>query len=330
MGLPAMFHPAPCGRTAAVATCEITRDEGGKPWVQIEASGLLYLENGGRFLLISDETENHLPMVYSMNRRGEVTNTLAIQGIQRIDDMEAVCKGENGDIYISCSQSLNKKGHIPDDRKLLLRMENPGAILRVKNWVLLYDLLRDAIEGSKDDMLNRLIPYHKNRMDINIEGIFFKDGAIFLGLKAPQDAGQAIILKIPQINTVLQKNRIPEKGIALWRTLPLIDPVLKVSTGISDLCRYQDRLFILSYARIEKNSPLRKTGLKKFGCLWEYDFQRNRLSWIETFRNLQPEGIAVFSDSTSRGSVLLHIVCDGDGKTASTYFRRELKEEPPS
>jgi hypothetical protein len=89
------------------------------------------------------------------------------------------------------------------------------------------------------------------------------------------------------------------------------------------LCRYQDRLFILSYAGIEKNAPLRKTGLKKIGCLWEYDWRQGRLSWIETFRNLQPEGIAVCPDPESRGALILHIVCDGDGKAASKYFRRE-------
>ncbi|MFH0731134.1 MAG: hypothetical protein V2B19_32920 [Pseudomonadota bacterium] len=47
---------------------------------------------------------------------------------------------------------------------------------------------------------------------------------------------------------MLQHDRILEKGISVWRTFPLMDPVLKVPTGISDLYLYQDRLFILSYS----------------------------------------------------------------------------------
>ena len=325
MGLPVALFPTACERAAAIEARDITREAELQHLPEIEASGLLFLENSDRYLLISDETENRLPMVYLMNRSGHVADALVIQGLEQIDDMEAVCRGENGDIYLGCSQSLTKKGQIPDARKLFLRMEKSGATLRVKNQVFLYELLRDVIERSGDDALNRLIPSYNNRMDINIEGMLFKGGAIFLGLKAPKDADRAIIIKIPDINSVLQKKRIPDKGIVLWRSLKLMDPVWNVSTGISDLCRYQDRLFILSFAGIDKYSPLRKTGLKKIACLWEYDWRQDRLSWIETFRNLQPEGIAVCPDPQSQGALILHIVCDGEGKAASKYFRLVLK-----
>jgi len=166
--------------------------------------------------------------------------------------------------------------------------------------------------------LKWLIPDDTESPEINIEGIFFQDGDIFLGLKKPLNAGKAVILKIRDINRVLKENRIAENDLSVWQTLDLKDQTTGVPTAISDLCLYQNRLFILSYAKIEKDSALRDTGLKKLGNLWEYDLLQNSLKLLKTFQNMQPEGVVMMPDSKT-----LTIVFDGGGDKPSQFLNME-------
>jgi hypothetical protein len=305
--------------TSASEAADITKDKSLKDVPEIEASGIIYLENIDRYLVISDETEDKRPVLYLMNRNGHVKQAVMIQGLDKINDMEAVCKGDNGDIYISSSQSFNKKGKLSDHRKLFIRVERNGTEFYLKNKILLYDLLLDAIEQFNNTDLNWLIPDDTKSPDINIEGIFFQEGDIFLGLKKPLNAGKSVILKIRDINRVLKENRISENDLSVWQTLDLKDQTTGVPTAISDLCLYQNRLFILSYAKIEKDSPLRDTGLKKLGNLWEYDLKQNELKFLKTFQNMQPEGVVMMPDAKT-----LTIVFDNGGDKPSQFLNMEI------
>lgn len=299
-------------RIFASEPADIIKDKSLQNVPEIEASGLIFLEDLDRYLVISDETENKRPVLYLMNRLGHADQAVSIQGLEHINDMESVCKGDNGDIYIASSQSFNKKGKLSDKRKLFIRVERNGINFKLKNRILLYDLLEEATEKFTGNLWKQVF---SGSTAINIEGMFFKDGAIFLSFKKPLNEGKSVILKIRNINRVLEENRIRADDLSLWKSLDLKDPITGIPTAISDLCLHQDKLFILSYAKIEKDSPFRKKDLKKLGELWEYDMQQNQLTLLKTFRNMQPEGLAVLPDSET-----LTIVFDNGGDSPSEFI----------
>jgi hypothetical protein len=186
-----------------VERLDIIKSKSLKNIPEIEASGLLYLKGLNRYAVISDDTRDRRPVLYLMDLHGDVEQAAAISGLDEINDMEAVCKGENSDIYIACSQSPNKKGRISDSRKLFIRIERNGMNFHLKERIVLYDLLLEALVHSDDPELKWIRPADSRGLDIEIEGMFFHQGAVYLGLKKPLKENRAVILKIKNIHQVL-------------------------------------------------------------------------------------------------------------------------------
>jgi len=74
----------------------------------MEASGILYLPDLKKYLLVSDTTPGNRPILYLMDNTGQIEDELVIQGLDKIDDMEAIAEGEEETIYIVCSQDIHK------------------------------------------------------------------------------------------------------------------------------------------------------------------------------------------------------------------------------
>ena len=248
-----------------VELLDIIKSKSLKTIPEIEASGLLYLNDLNRYAVISDETQDRRPVLYLMDLHGDVEQAAAISGLDEINDMEAVCKGENSDIYITCSQSPNKKGRFSDSRKLFIRIERKGMNFHLKDRIFLYDLLLESLIHSNDPELKWIMPADSRGLDIEIEGMFFHQGAIFLGLKKPLIRNQAVILKIKNINQVLAENWIKSNAVTLWRTLNLKDRVTGVFSGISDLCLHQNRLWSPFLCKNKKRFPFKNIRVGKNG-----------------------------------------------------------------
>ncbi|MDY6861819.1 MAG: hypothetical protein SV062_02400 [Thermodesulfobacteriota bacterium] len=254
--------------------------------LNIEASGVIYLQDLKKYLVISDDTENKRPVLYLMDDKGNITEEVFIQGLKSIDDMEAITVNDDGDIYIACSQSYGKKEHIPDDRKLLIRINREGIILRLDKKVYLHDLLKDAAKRYKKTKWAKFITSGIKSFKMEIEGIFYSNGSMYFGFKRPFKGDKAVILRIDYIDKVLNENILEGKNVTLWREFDLKDKKSEVLTGISDLHFRKNRVFILSYDRITKDDIIVKSG-----NLWTYDIFENKLLLIKHFKNLKPEGI---------------------------------------
>ena len=111
---------------------------------EIEASGLIYLPDLNRFLLISDETKEMAPVLYLMDPDGVIRSKTRIRGLDTIDDMEAICADTFGNFFLACSQSRKKDGTRPDNRKILAKINRNGTDFEVLKRFYLADLLKGA------------------------------------------------------------------------------------------------------------------------------------------------------------------------------------------
>lgn len=259
--------------------------------VNIEASGLLYLKEIKKYILVSDTTRDNQAIFSVMDTNGNISKEIYLHDVKRIDDMEAITADNEGNIFVVCSQSCNTDGTLPEERKLLLRIKWDGSSFTLDKKVYLYDLLRGAAEKNKNVRWAQFITSGSNTLTINIEGMFYSDGTLHFGLKWPLKDGKAVILRIHNIHEVFDKGLLEGENIELWREFALQNTSNLLPKGISDLYLYRNKLYILSYGKIKVNSKR-----KMEGDLWVYDMLEGPLTHVKHFENLKPEGIAFNPD----------------------------------
>ncbi|MFC1584603.1 DUF3616 domain-containing protein [Fibrobacterota bacterium] len=271
---------------------ELTFEKGLKMPVGLEPSGLLYLDDLKKYLLVSDDTEEQRPLIYIMNSYGHIEKEILIRGLDRIDDMEGITQDRSGNIYIISSQSANKKGTVPAERRLLIKVKRTGYEFELERQVSLYDKLTNASTLYPQQDWAVYLSKALSDTSLDIEGLFCHNQHLYLGCKAPLKQGKAVILEIKQVRQFLSGEGIPPDGIGLWREMDLIDKALGVPSGISDLCWYNNNLYVLSYTGIKQDE-----AIKRIGNLWVYDLHTNGLQNITALEDLQPEGISFNSDN---------------------------------
>ncbi len=265
---------------------------------RFEPSAVLAQKREGRYVVASDDTgidrssTEGRPWLFAMNAEGAVSSDpIVIQGIDSIDDVEAMAVGDEGETYVLSSQSHGKRGTRSAARAALLRLRSDGEGFRVDGQVRLAELLDASPEHAA-----RLGLANGTR-DLDLEGMTFSRGALYVGVKAPLDAkGRAIIWKIgspaalfarsPDVAAVLRGAAIEKWATARvdveidGRTLP---------GGISELLfRDPDSLVIAS-------TPSNEEGAAA-GALWRADHARDggelAVHLVHRFPGLKPEGLS--------------------------------------
>ncbi len=274
---------------------------------EIEASGLIYLPDLHQFLLISDETQDKAPILYLMDSDGMVRDKAAVKGMEQMDDMEAICTDENGNIYIASSQTRKKKGEFPDSRKLFVQVQRNGTEFEAERQILLHELLMEAAKKAAGTDWAEWI----KSGEMEIEGMFWHQNALYLGFKNPLKNSKAVILRISEMEKVLQEKRIIPENVQIWRELDLPNETDGKAMCISDLYMRQDRLHVLCCGKNDRNKSIRT------GALRVYDAEGN-LIYTRYFKNLNPEGITFDPDRRN-----LVITFDEHGKHPSKMLRME-------
>ena len=254
---------------------------------RIEASGVLYLEDIDKYLLISDDTEKKKPFLFIMNRDGKIEKETAIAGVQKINDMEGIARGDDDFIYVLTSQSYNASKELPMERKLFLRVARNGATFTLKGSVQLSDVLLAAAQKQPDKPWARYLSKAVGDSTLDIEGVAFRKGNLFLGIKNPLIDECAVILNIGKADNLFGASTPTLPDIAIWRQWKLIDPATGAPAGISDLQFNSDVLYVLAVAETRINDS-KKTS----GALWKYRFGNKQPACIQQFSGLKPEGIA--------------------------------------
>ncbi len=274
---------------------------------EIEASGLIYLPDLNRFLLISDETKEMAPVLYLMDPDGVIRSKTRIRGLDTIDDMEAICPDTFGNIFLACSQSQKKDGTRPNNRKILAKINRNGTDFEVLKRFYLADLLKGAAGKNRAEKWARSM----DNGDIEIEGMFYHRRDLYLGFKKPLKEGQAVILRISEIEKALDENRIRPDQVEIWRELDLRSDDSDTGAGISDLLFHDNRLYVL----FKSGKKGGRTGMLRI-------FDGDGILMKEYgFGNLNPEGIAFYQDPMDATNRNLVITFDGGGKNPSKMLR---------
>lgn len=289
---------------------------------RFEPSGLLTRPSESRYLIVSDDTgydgnNEGAPWLFAMSPSGAVDpEPIPVSGVSAIDDLEAITAGDEGEVYVLSSQSYSRKGRRKPARTALLRLRSEGRGFRVDGEVHLAELLDAAPARAA------ALGLPEGTRALDIEGLSFHQGALYLGLKAPLDAhGNAMIWRIgapaaffraepsrPSIGKA-SLARLDEAELALWGRAR-VDVELsgqRTPGGISDLRFMPDGSLAVT------STPSTAEGAA--GALWRVDQPKSgELSprLLQRFPGFKPEGIA---PSLSPGKLM--IVFDAGSATPS-------------
>ncbi|WP_437952095.1 HlyD family efflux transporter periplasmic adaptor subunit [Sorangium sp. So ce296] len=196
---PAPAAPAPAAPQAAAAAAsqlpmKVPPTLAGRS--RLEPSGVLARPGESRYLIASDDTgherDEGAPWLFAMSAGGAVApDPVPVSGVDELSDVEGIAAGDAGEVYLLSSQSYSKKGKRKPARTALLRLRPEGGGFRVDGEIHLAELLdaapaRAAALGLPD-----------GTRALDIEGLAFWQGSLYLGLKAPLDPqGNAMIWRV--------------------------------------------------------------------------------------------------------------------------------------
>lgn len=251
---------------------------------EIEASAAFYLKDIDKYLLLSDDTPDNSPLVFIMDSTGRVIKETLISGLDKISDMESVADGENGTLYIASSLGAGKNGRVKESGKRLISVRRRGDSFSLIGRVDLYSLLKSsALKESESEWAGLILDgIAGNALDI--EGMFYRDSALFLGFKAPLLNGHSMIVKLSDIDNVI-KNKNKTCQVSLWQSVQLKGDNGHMQEGISGMLYLNDTIYLTG-------TPLKKTAGTRSGSLWKLDEKTGAVSRLTRFETYQPEGIA--------------------------------------
>jgi multidrug resistance efflux pump len=250
---------------------------------RLEPSGAIWLPTQARFLVVSDDTgfedrDEHAPWVFLSDSEGRFDPApWVIEGAPRTSDLESVTRLPGGELVLLSSQSRSRKGKRPGKRQRLIRARVGADRLYATRVLDLFDELSAAVGAEEFARLG-------GGPDLDIEGMAYHDGALLLGLKAPNDAeGGARIWRLGPVDALFD----PERGVKATR-LSLFGSV-RLPTGpkgelggISDLQVDGDHLILLSTLA---NGP-------DYGAAWRVPLKSlDAPSRLATWPGLKPEAV---------------------------------------
>ncbi|AUX26485.1 hypothetical protein SOCEGT47_070540 [Sorangium cellulosum] len=286
---------------------------------RFEPSGILARPGESRYLVVSDDTgqkrNEGVPWLFAMSASGAVDpEPVPVRGVEELNDIEGIAAGDAGEVYLLSSQSYSKKGKRKRERTALLRLRPEGQGFRVDGAIHLAEVLdaapaRAAALGLPD-----------GTRALDIEGLAFRQGALYLGLKAPLDPqGNAMIWRIESPGALFGEGSASPVKVAVARDKGAADEARRFDAarvslwararvdvelagrptpgGISDLVFMPDGALAIT------STPSTADG--DAGALWRVDRpEAGALSprLVQRFPELKPEGI---SPSLTPGKLMI-------------------------
>jgi hypothetical protein len=282
----------------------------------LEASGLLYLPDLRRLLVASDETPGKRAEAFLLDSALRVEKTVPIAGLERMDDMEAVAAGWGNSIYFLSSQSRTRKGKLPAERKLLAKAGRSGGALVLEGKLALADSLEALAKRSPDAPWSPWLLAALAEGTLDIEGLAWKDGDLYLGVKAPLRAGKALILRLAGADSLLGGKSAAGKSpapaaVSIWKEFALHDARTGTACGISELLMRGREIFLLSTGKPAAGGHA--------GSLWILKDGAEAPALIRDFGGERPEGLAFDAGGDS-----LYVAFDNGDRGPSKIGKLEI------
>ena len=242
--------------------------------LKIEASGAVFVEETGKFLVVSDETEKKQPLLFEVGKDGS-SKRIKIENLDKINDIESIAKESDNSYLVMSSMSYSKKGKLKAERRILASFTLTDGKAELKNSVDFYEILKnfaERSEGTAADFLKKGLV----EKSIDAEGIFVLGDSLFIAFKDPLFAGNGVIFEISDYKKIFSAGRISKDQIQVV----LIEDLPK-DRKISDIYMIsKDKFYFTASCENEK-------------CGGFFKFENGRSSLIKNFSELKPEGIAV-------------------------------------
>jgi hypothetical protein len=297
---PAAPAPAPKGQQDREPRAMVVPPKLQARTCNIEPSGIAWSAKLKRYLIVSDDTgrkdagTNHAPWLFALDEAGTLDpEPVPIQGIERLNDAEAITAGPHGSFYLITSHSPDKKGRTLPERRMLLHLDLHGRALRVLGRLD----LTEARDREGRGLLALAGLDENGRLDI--EALAYHEGALYVGLKSPLTKdGRAVILKLAVPAEAFRAGRIPAGALTRWAevTLRVPTPGGPVLQGLADLAFLPDGSLVLL-----GNSP-KGMAHDGGGAIWWLRRPGpgpHSPTLLHRYSGLAPEGVTVAADGSS-------------------------------
>jgi hypothetical protein len=283
----------------------------------LEASGILYLDDLDKFLVVDDETRKS-PSLYLVDSAGWIDAELPIGGLDDMADMEAITADSVGAIYVLSSQSHNKKGKLSKARTLLVKVGRQGRNLKLMSKVYLRDALDAAARANPGQEWASFLLQGLDEGTLDIEGMALDRDGLLLGFKAPLLKGKAVILMLRGLDGLMADPmpdaKVLPPALSLWRALDLKNPETGISCGIADMHKSGRNLYVLSTGTLKEKAGA--AAESHVGDLWAFDVESRKLQYRRGFGGKKVEGLSLHAPSQS-----FYVVVDNGGESPSQLLK---------
>lgn len=207
---------------------------------RFEPSGAIWLADLGRFLVVSDDTgtksrNDHAPWVFLVDDAGRVEpEPLVLEGIDTVNDLEAVTGLGDGRLLLVSSNAASRKGRRPASRQWLLEVRREGRRLVAGRRARLLPALLASYDPAQLAALGLSERADDGLPLLNVEGAAWRDGALYLGLKQPVGPEGAIIWRVDALERLLGTGRLEPGQVTLYGRADLRTPDGR-PRGVSEL-----------------------------------------------------------------------------------------------
>ncbi len=223
--------------------------------ISIEGSGLTWFSKEKKFFLVSDDLPHFknrvFPYIYSLTPNGLISYPpVRVISKDPFDDLEGIASdGEN--FYLLCSQSMSSKGQLPIKRTCFLKAELKRQKLYVKKNIYLRTRLHELFKNLSPQKRKEVFGFdsEKKFQKLNIEGLAYYKGDLYLAISAPTIKEYALIWRLKDIEQFFTQPELEGK-LQLWHRVDTNGEGLSGITFLSD------------------GSLVLLTGTKKGGALW--------------------------------------------------------------
>jgi len=252
-----------------------------------ELSGVTWVPPLSRYLAVSDDTglldtaSWHSPWLFAFDEQGVFDPTpVVIEGLESLDDAESITPGPKGTFFLTTSHTINKSGKSKPARRQLLWLALEGKRLTVKGNMDLTTIGMDRLVTGKED-------------ELDIEAIAYREGALYVGFKAPLDAeGRAAIARLENVTGAFDKVKPAAIVGVVWARPKLEVPAAEglAPEGITDLLFLPDGRLVVA-----ANAP--KSGKPDGGgAVWLLAKPDAKPVLLQRFLGLKPEGLTLSPD----------------------------------
>lgn len=243
---------------------------------RFEPSGAVWAPERERYIVVSDEIGERDPWVATVDRAGRADpEPVNLRNIRAVDDLESITPGADGAYWMLASQAPVGEGPPARERTMLMKTRPD---LRVSSKTS----LRETIEAL--GVASELIP-GASLDELDIEGMAWRGGALYFGLRGPLIQGRALIWRLDDPDLLVKEDHLVPGQLTVWGEVSMLlesgEPA-----GITDMLFLPDGSLVLAGA------PADASG----GALFYLPDPAPGLSEAELLRSFpvhDPEGLAL-------------------------------------